>query len=98
VNVMRLNIRNYSHLKSIGSIFEKNLERYHRRQRSVDFLSQPTFDRCRPPPRAADGCGDSTDMANERSPGIDDCLGTKPHPICRQKKRRQHLESLGGFF
>jgi hypothetical protein len=31
VNVMRLNIRDYSRLKATGSIFQKNLDRYHRR-------------------------------------------------------------------
>jgi GNAT superfamily N-acetyltransferase len=35
VNVMRLNIRDYSHLKATGSIFQKSLERYHRRERPV---------------------------------------------------------------
>lgn len=42
VNVMRLNIRDYAHLKATGSIFQKNLERYHRRNRPVNpRLSQP---------------------------------------------------------
>ena len=42
VNVMRLNIRDHSHLKATGSIFQKNLERYYRRERPVDlsFLQQ----------------------------------------------------------
>jgi hypothetical protein len=61
VNVMRLNIRDYSHLKATGSIFQRNLERYHRRQRPVDLLfGQPTFDRSRPPSRTEGRCGDNT--------------------------------------
>jgi GNAT superfamily N-acetyltransferase len=54
VNVMRLNIRDYAHLKATGSIFQKNLERYHRRQRPVNlWFSQPTFDRSQPFAEAA---------------------------------------------
>src|SRR5215813_7166081 len=53
VNVMRLNIRDYAHLKATGSIFQRNLERYHRRQRPVDSLfPPPRFDHSRPPPKA----------------------------------------------
>jgi len=40
VNVMRLNLRDGLHLKATGSIFQGNLERYHRRQRPVDFCLQ----------------------------------------------------------
>ena len=61
VNVMRLNIRDYSRLRATGSIFQKNLERYHRRQRPVNLLfAQPAFDRSQPPPWADSRCGDNT--------------------------------------
>lgn len=61
VNVMRLNIRDYSRLKATGSVFEKNLERYHRRERPVHLLpAQATFDCSRAPPRTEGRCGHNT--------------------------------------
>jgi hypothetical protein len=46
VNVMRLNIRDHAHLKTIGSVFRKHLERYYRRSHSADVsFQQPIFKR-----------------------------------------------------
>lgn len=65
VNAMRLNIRDYSNLKTTGSVFQKNLERYHHRQRPVDLLlAQPAFDRAHPAPMA-DGRGGDTPKYSE---------------------------------
>ena len=55
VNAMRLNLRDLCHLKATGSVFQRNLGRYHHRQRPVDLLlSQPNFSHSQPP-SVADG-------------------------------------------